>query len=401
MRHFLIAVLMLLPLTAQAEAQLSQRDYQLLTQAFKLIEAEQYAEAHKYLMEAKSQVGNDYARALISHNLGQVELQRERYGKALGHLRDSYELNALPKEQQINLIRTLAQLNCIEENWSTCASLLEQWMHQAPGKVKGDDHLLLAQAYSRLKKWSKVVKQVSAAINSRDVAPENWYQLKVVAHIRLRQWRAAIREQKRLISHYADKPLHWRRLVSLQLEVKDQQAALATQRMGFERNLLRKDSDYRLLAEMMLQAQVPYFAGLVIQEGVENGVLNPDKKTLKLLSRSWIQAHESEKAVDVLVQLNQLAPSRQSLTRLAHMQIELRDWQGAQATLLKALKHSQGKQARLQLLLGITRIKLKSYEQARHALSAAAADKQLKATADGWVRYLDQISLDSPQAKAS
>lgn len=401
MRHFLIAVLMLLPLMAQAEAQLSQRDYQLLTQALKFIEAEQYAEAHKYLMQAKSQVGSDYARALISHNLGQVELQRERYGKALGHLHDTYELNALPKEQQINLIRTLAQLNCIEENWNTCASLLEQWLHQAPGKVKGDDHLLLAQAYSQLKKWSNVIKQVSAAIQSRDVAPENWYQLKVVAHIRLRQWRAAIREQKRLISHYADKPLHWRHLVSLQLEVKDQQAALATQRMGFERGLLRKASDYRLLAQMMLQDRIPYFAGLVIQEGLENGVLKPDKTNLQLLSSCWIQAQESKKAVTVLVQLNKLAPSRQNLTQLAHMQIELQDWQGAQMTLLKALKHSQGKQARLQLLLGITQINLESYDQARRALTAAAADKELKATADGWVRYLDQISLDSPQGRAS
>ncbi len=395
MRYLVIAVLVLLPLIANAAAQLSQLEYQLLMQASKLIEAEQYAEAQKYLLQAKKQVGSDYARALVSHSLGQVELLRERYAKALLHLRDAYELKALPEDQQINLAHTLAQLNCMAENWQTCIAHLEHWMQEAPDKVKGDDQLLLAQAFSQLDKWSKVVKPISAAISSRQVAPENWYQLKVVAHIRLKQWQAAIREQKRMISHYADKSGHWRQLVSLQMQIKDHESALADQRMGFERGLLRKADDYRLLAQMMLQANIPYFAGQVVQQGLDKGVLDTNKKNLALLSRCWIQARERKLALNILAKLNRIAPSTDTLSQMAHMQIQLQDWQAAQGSLLKALKYNQGMQARLQLLLGITHIKLKHYKQARRSLAVAARDKQLKAIVDGWVRYLDQISPDS------
>lgn len=395
MRYLLIAVLMLLPLTASAKAQLSQREYQLLIKAFESLEAEQYQAAHVQLMAAKDQMSSDYARALVFHNLGQVELQSERYGKALGHLRSAYELKALPEEQQVGLIRTLAQLNCMEEKWKACIAHLEHWMGEmgktSPQMIKGDDHLLLAQAYSQRENWAKVIKSVSAAIASRKVAPENWYQLKVVTHIRLKQWRAAIREQKRMIGHYADRPDHWRQLVALHIQVKDRKSALADQRMAFERGLLQKAQDYRLLAQMLLQAEIPFYAGEVVQQGLKRGVLKQSKKNLQLLSRCWIQAREHERAVVALAQLNRLAPNEKSLTQMAHMQIELQDWNAAQKTLLKALKGGQGKQARLQLLLGITRIKLKHYDKARHALAAAASDQQLKAAVEGWMQYLNQI----------
>jgi len=194
-----------------------------------------------------------------------------------------------------------------------------------------------------------------------------------------------------MISHYAGKPGHWRQLVSLHLQNKDQKSALADQRIAFERGLLTKNSDYRLLAHMMLQAQIPYYAGQVVEQGVARGILKQDKKTLQLLSRCWVQAKENEKAVQVLAQLNKLAPSKQSLTQLAQVQIDLQDWHAAQRTLLQALQNDQGKQARLQLLLGITRIKLKRYDRARQALAAAAGDKQLRSTVDGWMQYLDRI----------
>ena len=290
----------------------------------------------------KERVSNDYARALVSHNLGQVELQRERYTKALTHLSDAYEMKALPEDQQINLIRTLAQLNCMEERWKVCIAHLEHWMEWQPERVKGDDYLLQAQAYSQLDKWSKVVTPISKAIASRKVAPESWYQLKVVAHIRQSQWRAAIQAQKRMIRHYAAKPEHWRQLVSLHMQNKDQKSALADQRIAFERGLLSKGSDYRLLAQMMLQAQIPYYAGQVVEQGLERGILKSDKKTLQLLSRCWVQAKENEKAAQVLTQLNRLAPSKQSLTQLAHVQIDLQDWRAAQHTLQQALQNSQG-----------------------------------------------------------
>ncbi|MDI3324536.1 hypothetical protein QKW35_09125 [Pontibacterium granulatum] len=392
MRHFLIIILLLLASPVSVASQLPQRDYQLLMQASDLIGAEKYAEAYAHLLSVKEKVSSTYARALVSHNLGQVEVKRERYKQALGYLGEAYALNVLPRGQQTSLLKSLAQLNCIEEQWEDCIGYLKQWMLKMPDNVSGEDNLLLAQAYSQTEQWSEVISPISRAIDSREVAPESWHQLKVIAHSRQSHWRAAIREQKRLISRYADRPGHWRQLVSLHLQAKDHKAALADQRIAFERGVLRERNDYHLLAQMMLRAQIPYFAGQVLEKGLARGVLEPDAKTLRLLSRSWIQARESTKAVNALEWLNDVAPTEQSLAQLARAQIDLQKWSAAQHTLQRAIESSQGEQGQLQLLLGITRIKLKHYDKARKALVVAAKDKQLKTAAEGWVSYLDQIS---------
>jgi len=392
MRHVLVAILLLLPLLSFGEEQkLSYQEYQLLKKAFEHLEKGQLSQAYQQLTTAKAQVNSDYARALVEHNLGQVEVQRERYRKALPHLLKAYNYKQLPQAQQTDLTHTLAQLHCMQDQWKTCINYLKKWMRLAPSKVKTADQLLLAQAYSQLEQWKNVIKPISAAITRRKIAPENWYQLKLAAHVQLKQWRAAAKEQKRLVRYYSNKVSHWRQLVSLQLQAGHSKAALATQRMGFERGLLRQAKDYRLLAQLMLQARIPYYAGKVMETGMKRGVLKRNKKNLRLLSNCWIQARETKKAIKTLSQLNQSSPSQKSLTQLAQMQMELQDWQAAQSTLKKTLGFTKKKPAKLQLLLGITHIKLKQYDQARQTLAIAAKDKKQQASARGWMQYLEQI----------
>jgi len=393
MRLILMAVLLLLPPVLSAGPQLTPREYKALMQVSELLESARYQEARQTLLEAQGKASSDYAKALISHNLGQVEIQRERYPQALKHVKSAYSLKALPEEQQTNLLRTLAQLHCMQEAWKACVKHLSQWMKQQPDAVKGEDHLLLAQAYSQLEQWRNTLTPISRAIATRKVAPQSWYQLKVVAHIRLKQWRSAVKTQKKLVTHYAANTGHWRQLVSLHLQAGERRAALHTQRMGYERGLLTSASDHRLLAQMMLEAKMPFFAGQVVESGLKTGVLKHNKRNLTLLSHAWMLAKEKKQAVAALTSLNKVAPSTKTMTQLAHVQLELQDWQAAHDTLRKTLKRSKDKQQpRLQLLLGITRIKLQRYDQARLALRAASADKRLQPEAQGWIRYLDQIS---------
>ncbi|MCV6610385.1 MAG: hypothetical protein OIF55_06415 [Amphritea sp.] len=392
MRSLMLVFLVTISSFVIAGQPLSQSDYRLLTKAGKLIETEQLEAAYQLLSEADSGSRKGYSKALIAYNLGQIDLRRERFKSAIKHLEVAFTQQAMPSEQQLSLKRTLAQLNCMEERWKRCISLLKSWLAEAPEKVTANDQILLAQAYSQTERWREVIKPAAAAINSRADVPESWYQLKIFAHIRLNQWRSAIRDQQRMMTHYTGNPAHWRQLVSLHQQNRDHKSALASQRIGYERGLLSSAADHRLLAGMLLQAQLPFFAGEVVQQGIDRKILKANKRTLELLSRCWIQAKESRRAVAALAKLNDVAPGRQSLTRMAYMQIELQEWQQAQLTLQRALKLGGKKVSELQLMLGIVRIKLRQFEGARQALSVAAENRNMKSAADGWLRYLDQVS---------
>lgn len=394
----LLALILLLPAICFAKPELSQRDYRVLTTASKLLENEEYDKAYQHLHKAQQQLRNKYALALVAHNLGQIELIRERYPAALEHLETAYRLDALDEAQQLQLSHSLAQLNCMEEHWRRCIDYLKGWMSAAPDQIKGKDYLLLAQAYAQLEKWSALLGPIDRAIASRKKPPQSWFQLKLAAHIKLRQWKSAISTQKTVLSFYAEKPENWRQLVSLYLQRENHRQALATQRMGFDRGLLQKARDYRLLTSLMLQAEIPFFAGQVMQQGLDNSVLKANERNLKLLGRCWIEAREYSQAILVLQRLNTLKPSTRTLTQLAQLQLQQQDWESAKRSLTDALDTKPKDKAKLQLLLGIAQIKLKHYRQAKNTLLAAASDERLKPSVEGWLYYLDQVNPDDSAA---
>ncbi|MCP4595287.1 hypothetical protein [Neptuniibacter sp.] len=392
LRKFVLLFLLLLsPVAFAAGNQLSQYEYKQLSGAFKLMEEGSLTQARKLLKQAQPNMKSDYAKALVFQNLAQIALHSEQFSVALKNLKQAKVLNALPKDQQDNLDHTLGQLYCMQESWSSCIKHLKQWMAAVPGSVKPSDHLLVAQAYSQLESWKLVLPHISKAINAKKIAPQNWYQLKVVAHVRLKQWSQAAKQQQVLLRHYSDKPGEWRQLVSLQLQAKQRKSALATQRLGYNRKILRKPTDYTLLAQLLMNQNIPYQAGIVLQEGMKAKVVKASVRNLRILSQAWIVAKEMDKAIGILKRLNQIAPNEKTAAQLAQIQIQERKWKGAEATLVKALKKSV-EPAELQLMLGITRLNMKKYDAARSAFDQAGKSSKYEKTVAGWIRYLDQMN---------
>ncbi|PIE43282.1 MAG: hypothetical protein CSA50_06270 [Gammaproteobacteria bacterium] len=379
------------PMCVSANVQLSQHDYLLLKPAFTAIDKGELKTAYQQLISVEKQLRGDYAKALLLSNLGQLELQWENYNKAITYLRQSLQLQALPENQQISLRRTLAQLYCVQAQWRACIREMKQWMQLQPEKISERDYLMLAQAYSERSQWRKVIAPITAAINRRPVAPQNWFQLKVMAYVQLKQWAKAIKTQRRLLGHYPAKADNWRYLVSLQLQGGQYKAALASQRIGYERGILSGAADYRLLAQMLLQAGIPFHAGKVLEKGLKTGLLDANEKTLRLLSHCWINAHEKKRAAAALVRLNTVSPSDKGLRQLASTQIQLQDWRSAQRTLKKLIHRTKSERPEVQLLLGIVNIQLKRFEEARQALSIAAKNKNQQPDAERWIHYLEQV----------
>ncbi|WP_154715133.1 tetratricopeptide repeat protein [Neptuniibacter caesariensis] len=398
MRAFLSVFLFVLCLNANgASKALSQAEYKLLTSAHALMETGQWVTAQQQLEAAQPKMRSDYAKALLAHNLAQVSLQRERYKSAIKHLLTAQSLKALPENQQINILHTLGQLHCMEEAWKKCTFYLSDWMKTAPGDVRANDHLLIAQAYSQLEKWHSVLPHIGKAIAQRNIAPENWYQLKIAAHINLKQWKSAAKVQQVLVKNYSTKAQHWRQLVSLHMQAGDRKAALATQRLGYQRKLLRNGKDHKLLAQLLLSHSIPFHAGEVMAAGLKRGVLKADRRNLELLGTAWIQAKENDKAVKVMERLYRVLPTEKNAQRLAQAQLQAEQWHGAEKTLLHALRSKPKKPATLQLMLGIARINLKHYPGARDALVEAGSHGQHKTAVNNWLRYLDQMDAATEQ----
>lgn len=374
-----------------AKPALTAYEYKQLTAAFKLMEAGEWSKANQQLLAAEQKVKSDYAKALVQHNLAQVALQQERYSNAIKHLKAARALKALPDTQQVNLLHTLGQLYCMQEDWKSCVSNLKQWMGKPGIKIKANDHLMMAQAYSQLKHWKSLIPHISQAIRQKGVAPESWYQLKIAAHIELKQWREAAKQQQVVIQHYSSNPSQWRQLVSLQVQAGDRKSALATQRLGYQRNLLVTAKDYQLLAQLMLRGGIPFHAAQIVEKGLKQGVLKRDRKNLHLLSSAWLQAKEKDKAIVALTQLNAVAPSEKVALQLAQVHLQVKNWKRAEETLTGLLKRKPKKVAQIKLMLGVAQINQKHFDRARTSLQAVQEDEKFSKAAANWMQYLNQM----------
>lgn len=295
----------------------------------------------------------------------------------------------------LNLQHTLGQLYCTEAQWKNCIREISQWMQQPEAKARAEDYLLLAQANAQLERWREVLPPIRAAISQRKVAPASWYLLQIGAHVQLKQWAGAVRQQQQLVQHYADKPEYWRQLVSLQVRQGAEKQALATQRLGYQRGLLNEARDYRLLAQLLLNQQLPYVAGEILDKGVRKGVLRANAKNLDLLANAWIRAREDQRAINVLNRLQAQAPRQSRAVRLAQLHLKTGQWHSAETLLLKALQQKPAKPAELQLLLGIARVNMKQFEQARSAFVNASREDRYARSVAGWMRYLEQLEAAS------
>lgn len=377
-----------------AEHKFSKLEHREFSELQQYMEEESWTKARQQLASMQKLFSKPYVQALIEHYLGQIALQMDEYKRATVHLEKAFAFNELPEHQQTGLIRTLGQLYCMDEKWKPCLQKLNSWIETTTDQVKADDYLLISNAYSQLENWPKVIPNIKQAIALRERPPENWYQLLISSHIQLKQWKQAIQQQKILVQYYGTRASHWRQLVSLHLQVDDNQSALACQRVAYEQKILNSSKDYRLLAQLMMHGGIPYFAAEIIQQGMDRGIVKRDKKNLELLSVGWIQAEETDKAITSLAQLIKLDRRENYLTQLAQMQIKQMQWKAAQTTLLSALKQPVKESSQLQLMLGITRINLRDYGTARESLMVASKNKKLKKLALNWIQYLEQVDPD-------
>jgi len=379
---------------------LTPAEYKQLTAVQKLIAEEQWKQARTSLHALKEAMTRPYPNALRLQTLGQVELQLDRYPQALNAFRSAYELQVLDESQQLQLLHLRGQLQLSQENWKKGAALLEQWLldvaaSEQPDKVKADDYLWLAQAYSQQELWRKTIDRIRTAIKMRPDAPENWHQLELAGHLNRKDWKSALVVLRRLVQINPVKESYWSQIASLQLQLKRNRQALATLRIAYELGYLKKGSNQKLLAQLMLQHQMPYQAAQLLDQAMKAKRIKRSERNLRMVASAWSQAREQERALDTLLVLAKRKPTATLLGRIARLQVHQKQWSAAEKTLKKALKLKAKNPERLLLLQGIARVRMEQLDAARRSFTQAQQYADARGVAESWLQYLTQIQQSS------
>lgn len=385
---------------------LTERVYKVLSEAQLLIDPESVPveegeerpdvepnppEAVDMLMKALDRRGiNSYERAQIWSTLAFAYYTMENVPMTI----QSYEnvlKETITEALELTALRALFQLYYSEEEYRKSLEYINRW--QALREQPDTDVLYIeATVYYQLNDYQKSlehaleVEQVARA--QEKTIKESWWYLQVVLYNELNDYNNVIDVLEQLIRNYPKKQ-YWMHLAGMYAETDRPDKSLSAYYAAYTQGMFEKETEVVMLAQRLLNAEVPYEAAQVLEQGFKAGLVEENEKNIKLLATAYTMSQEMEKAIDAWRDATKYAEDGQLHYRLAQAlsREDLHD--DAVDAYRDALdKGNLADRADAQFWLGISLMQLERWDEATRAFREAAKDDDKEKSARQYIQYI-------------
>lgn len=367
--------------------------YEKLSRAQEATEAEDWDKAFEQLRNVEKMKDlASHEKAQLYTAYGYTYFAQEKYAESATAYEKILQQDDLAEAMRTTTLYTLGQLHFHLENYAEAVGHLEQWLEVAdnPGP---EPFVLLGQAYYQLDRLNEAAAPVERAIAIAEQrgakVQENWFALLRVIYFETKDYDQLLDVLEILVTRYPSKE-YWVHLSGAYGEMGDTPNQLAAYEMAFTQGYLTRGTEIVLLAQLLLQADVPYRAGVLLQEGLDSGLIESTGANWRLLSQAWILAQEHDKAIASLGTAARLSDDGELYARMAQTYTNLNQWElsidAAQTALDKGVKNPQ----ELQLMQGMAYFEMGRFPEAKTAFSAAQRSDGGRETATRWLAYVER-----------
>jgi tetratricopeptide (TPR) repeat protein len=370
----------------------------------KLAEAQAFAEAKDYAAAQQvldGMIAGEGKRALNSYELANVynlyaflRYSVEDYRGALKNYDLVIRQPDIPLAMEINTRFTVAQLYFVQEQWQQGVDALLQWFEMTD-KPNANAYVLLSQGYYQLKDFNKALQNVETAISMYEsdgkVPKEQWYNLARFLYFDKEDFVSALDTLNLLLYYYPSKQ-YWVQASHLHGELKDEARQLAMMETAYVQGLLDKSNDLVQLSYLYLNAEVPYPAARVMEQGIEAEIVEEKSKNYELAGSAWRQAQETAKSIPMMEKAASLAEEGELYARLGSVYLDGDQHQKAIDSVEKGLKKGGVKRPdQAHMVAGMAHFNMGNYNGARKSFRQAqkvAKDERSEEMAGQWLKYI-------------
>jgi hypothetical protein len=192
-----------------------------------------------------------------------------------------------------------------------------------------------------------------------------------------------------LIGKVPDKAEYWRQLSSVLYEMKDEAQSVAVLALAERQGFLQKPAEIKNLYSIYMMLELPYKAGLLLEDALAKSKLPGDEANLGALSDAWINAREVAKAEATLKKLAAMSDKGDYYYKLGAMYGDNERWQESSEMLQKSLdKGGLKRTGEVWMRLAVAKYGLKDNEGAVAALQKAVTFEESRKQASDWLRVL-------------
>ena len=128
---------------------------------------------------------------------------------------------------------------------------------------------------------------------------ENWYVLLSFAHFQQEDYGEVRDIHKLLLANWPMKR-YWTSLAGTYAELGDQDSLFAAYDAVHTQGLLEAETELVTMAQLYMQHDVPYKAGVLLESEMKNGRVSRNANNYRLLSQAWSLAQEDERSIPAL-----------------------------------------------------------------------------------------------------
>ncbi len=384
----LLFCFLLAGLASAAGGVVSEEFYQQLARVHELMGDQRYEQALKRLQKIRPSNKRPYEQALVQQTFGYLYASKEQYPQAVNAYVQSLAFKALPQSATQNTLYTLAQLQISVADYPAAIDSLEQWF-KLEKRPTPQAHALAGTAYAQAKRYAPAIEHLRKAIASAGDTAETWYRQLLVVYYDTTDYQAAARLLEGMTRRYPERKAYWLQLSSVYRTLKNDAKSLAVLELANQQGLLTDELELVELAGYYLYMDMPYKAGNLLEEALENGKVSPTGKHWQLLSNAWLQAKEMQRAKKALEQASELTQDAEVYLRLAQLATQMDDW----STVLQAIKKSfrvggLKHPGKAYILEGTAHYHRHDYHAARTSFERAVDDGSVRDQARNWLEYL-------------
>ena len=416
--------------TAQA---VSKKVYDRIVKAQEAVDLEDYQEALRVLNNLYSTSRlTDYEQQNILNYLGFVYYNMDDMANAMKAYERMLTIPTLEEQIKKTTVYTLAQLNTMEEKYPKAIRLVEEFfrleMNPAP-----DPYIFYAQVLYQLDRYSDMIEPVETAMevyvrrqtarrlaskvaaekavneaseeeiaearatlteanrlyNITPVPKEDWYVLLNFAYFQQENF-TKVRDIQKTLLVYWPKKQYWFSLAGAYTELGEDENLIYAYDAAHTQKLLEKESELVTMAQLYMQAEVPYKAAKLLDKEIKANRVEKNEKNYRLMSQAWTLAAEDEAAIPALKQAARLSEEGELDLRLGNAYLNIGEHDECAKAITVGVKKGGIKSPdNAQISLGMCLYNLKEYKKAISAFKKASKTRRSRRVSNQWIRVIE------------
>lgn len=377
--------------TKQAQA-VSKKVYDRIQQAQEKVDEKEYQAALRILNDLRSSSLTEYEQQNVLNYLGFVHYNMDNIAEAMRTYEDMLRIETIEPQIKKQTVYTLAQLATMEEQYDKALKLLDQWFTLESNPAP-EPYILYAQNLYQVNRYADMIKPIETAIEiakkrQTDVK-EDWYVLLNFAFFQQENY-AKVRDIQKILLINWPKKRYWFSLAGAYTELGEDMNLIAAYDLAHTQGMLEKENEFVTMAQLYMQAEVPYKAATLLDKKIAEGVISKEAKNYRLLSQAWQLAMEDEKAIPALQAAARMEEDGELFVRLGNAYLNLGQYEECEQAVRSGLQKGGLKSPdNAQISLGMCLYNQKEYQNAIRAFREAGKSGRSERIARQWINVIE------------